>query len=195
MGIYVRACAYHVHMLTDVPAALLAFLALLALAMGAWLALRIRDWLDRRARRYRASIAQQGERSARRWLESNGFTILEEQATRYARMRIDGAVIQFDVCADYIVERNGRTGIVEVKTGANAHPASRSTRRQIFEYAALFDADAYVFDANELRLHTVSFEATGRKRPLPGPFRYLWWGLGAGVALSVICFTLFTRLR
>jgi hypothetical protein len=139
-------------------------------------------------RRRKAAIAQGGERNARRWLETNGFSVREEQSTLHARMMVDGVISEFDVCADYVVERNGRRGIVEVKTGDAAHPTARSTRRQIFEYAALFDADVYVLDANRQRLHAVTFETVGRKRPFANPWRYWWWGFATAAAVAVAAF-------
>lgn len=174
----------------DLTAPLLALLAIIALGVGAIVALRVRRWLDRRRRRRKAAIAQGGERGARRWLETNGFTVRGEQSTLHARMMVDGVIREFDVCADYIVERNGRRGIVEVKTGDAAHPTARSTRRQIFEYAALFDADVYVFDANRQRLHEVTFESVGTKRPFVSPWRWWWWGFATATTVAVAVFSL-----
>ncbi len=144
------------------PQWLLALLAALALALGAWLALRARrSWkrwlLLRRMRRARNS-----ERGARAWLEANGFRILEEQSTRAAQFVVDGTTQPFIVRADYLVERDGVRAVVEVKTGAVADPANRATRRQVLEYAWVYDVDAvYLFDADAGRLLAIRVPSAG----------------------------------
>jgi hypothetical protein len=184
-----------VALLDDPRQAGMLVLALVALAAGAVVALRLHTWLDRRARRRRSAIAQRGERSARAWLEANGFTVREEQSTLHARMLVDGVISEFELCADYVVERNGRTGIVEVKTGAASHPTARSTRRQIFEYAALFDTDVYVFDAERQRIHSVVFESIGRRRPLGSALRAWQSGFVIGVAVTILIAVILWQLR
>ncbi len=97
--------------------------------------------------------ARHSERSARAWLEANGFRILEEQATRTAELIVNGTAQPFIVRADYLVARDGVRAVVEVKTGAVADPANRATRRQVLEYAWVYDVDAvYLFDADDERL-------------------------------------------
>jgi hypothetical protein len=160
---------------------------LTAAAVGAWIAIRLHDLLDRRQRRHRSAIGQAGERSAQEWLTAHGFTIRGVQSRLTARMVVDGVIEEYEVCADYVVERNGRRAVVEVKTGASAHPTARATRRQIFEYAALFDVEqVFVFDANLSRLHAVSFEAVGRRRHVP--LGWVRWRSGflSGIAAAGI---------
>ena len=137
-----------------------ALLALLVFALCAWLTLRVRRWWKRLLLLRRMRHARRGEHDARAWLESHGFRIVEQQATRTAFLIVDGAELQFTVRADYLVERGGLRGVVEVKTGAVADPANRGTRRQILEYAWVYDVDVvYLFDADEGRLVEIQVPA------------------------------------
>ncbi len=134
-----------------------AALALLFLALGAWGALRVRRWWMRRVLLRRMRHARRGEALAGPWLERRGYRIVETQATRTAALLVDGAEVPFAVRADYLVEKAGVRAIVEVKTGAVADPGARATRRQILEYAWVFDVrEVLLFDADAGTLRRVS---------------------------------------
>jgi hypothetical protein len=95
---------------------------------------------------------------AARWLERHGFTIVEEQATRTSMLMVDGQSCPFEVRADFVVRKNGRLAVIEVKTGAAAAITSSATRRQLLEYAAIYRVDAvYLFDANTDSLYHTHF--------------------------------------
>jgi hypothetical protein len=114
-----------------------------ALLLRAGIALRQR-W---REHRFRAR-AIAGEARAVAWLTTHGFTVLEEQADRSAMMIINGTPAPFTVRADLLVRKNGRVGVVEVKTGAMSTVRTAQTRRQLLEYAAVYAVDdVYLFDA------------------------------------------------
>jgi Holliday junction resolvase-like predicted endonuclease len=95
---------------------------------------------------------------AARWLERHGFTIVEEQASRTGMLVVDGQSCPFEVRADFVVRKGGRTAVIEVKTGAAAAITASSTRRQLLEYAAIYRVDAvYLFDANTDSLYHTHF--------------------------------------
>jgi hypothetical protein len=130
----------------------------IALLLGAWAALGLRRWFDRRQRVRRSRRAQDGEDRARSWLTQNGFVIRGEQESLFCDMQIDGRRVEYEVCVDFVVERDGQRGIVEVKTGTVARAESPATRRQIFEYAAVYGVDrVYMFDGDNSSLHEVVF--------------------------------------
>jgi Holliday junction resolvase-like predicted endonuclease len=159
----------------------------LAVVLGGWLTLALRRWADRRSRQRRQKRAVRGEDRARTWLEANGFAILGEQAALSCAMQIDGEAHEYEVCADFVVERNGERGIVEVKTGSVAQPASPGTRRQMFEYAALYGAQrVYMFDGDGATMHEVRFGSV-RSPAAFGP-RLVEWQIGflAGVGASAL---------
>jgi hypothetical protein len=137
----------------------------LAIVFGGWVALVLRRWLDRRSRQHISRHAKTGEDRARTWLRANGFTILGEQSSLFCTMQIDGKTTEYEVCADFVVERDGHRGIVEVKTGAVARPSAPATRRQIFEYASVYNVDrVYMFDGDRSRLHEITFGTAPRAK-------------------------------
>ena len=167
------------------------FLALVALAIaigfGGWAALVIRRWVDRRNRQRKSRVAQAGEHRARTWLNANGFTILGEQSSLFCTMQIDDKTTEYEVCAYFVVERDGHRGVVEVKTGSEARPSAPATRRQIFEYASVYKADrVYMFDGDRSRLHEIMFGTAAH--PSPRRQRLAEWqvGFACGVGVSVL---------
>lgn len=131
---------------------------LLAAALLVILTLRIRRWWKAWLLGRRMAIAADGEVDAARWLEAQGYRIVERQASRRRIMHINGRVAEYDVRADLLVERDGQRLLVEVKTGEAADPRFPPTRRQLREYCAVFGVDRiYLFDATSLRLHEIQF--------------------------------------
>ena len=93
-------------------------------------------------------------------------------------MRVDGERVAYEVCADFVVERGGERAIVEVKTAGAAKPSSPATRRQIFEYAALYGVNrAYMFDGDRSTLHEIVFQAAP-PRGVPPARRFVSWQAG-----------------
>ncbi len=167
---------------------LLPALFALGIVVGVWVGGRSRRFLVRRqlARRWRH--ARRGEEQARGWLERNGFTILDEQASRVSSLVVNGEESPFTVRADYLVERNGVRAIVEVKTGAVADPSSRGTRRQILEYARVYGvSEVYVFDADAQRLHHIGIPTmVGESASPRWKTRYVAVVFAAGIVLGAL---------
>lgn len=166
--------------------------ALLALGivLGVWLGNRVRRYWMRRRLARQWSRARRGEEQARGWLESNGFTVLDEQANQPSFLVVNGEESPFTVRADYLVERNGVRAVVEVKTGAVADPSSRATRRQILEYAWVYGvSEVYLFDADAQRLHSIGIPAATGAAP---PARWRSWpvfvAFGLGLLLGAVAF-------
>jgi Holliday junction resolvase-like predicted endonuclease len=161
---------------------------ILGLLLGALLSLWIgRGWRRARMRR-RFRKARAGELAAEQLLKKRGFRILDEQVRRREHMFVDGERIEYEVRADLLVSRRWRTYVVEIKTGKSApNPRTIATRRQLREYAALYDADGLLLaDMSAGELHQIRFpaKATGR-RPTWMAAMFLL-GAMAGVALAVL---------
>ena len=143
-----------------------------------------RRWIVRWSLRRRFRRGIEGEARAKRFLEGRGFRILAEQPELEASMKVDGRVMGYRVRADFLVKKGRRRAVVEVKTGARAvDPASPRTRRQIHEYARLYDVDdVYLFDAEEGVLRRIELPG---ERAGGGP-RWLWWlsGVAAGAGMA-----------
>jgi hypothetical protein len=95
----------------------------------------------------RASVArnrraQRGEAAAEQLLESEGFVVVERQASRTWSFDVDGEEQQAGVRADLLVERDERIYVAEVKTGTRApDPRHPATRRQLLEYWLVYQPD------------------------------------------------------
>lgn len=163
-------------------------LLLLALLFGALLALTLaRAWRRVRLRR-RFRRAREGEREAEVLLERRGYTILDDQVRQRGELLVDGEALAYEVRADLLVARRGRTYVVEVKTGSRApKPSSAATRRQLREYAAVYEVDGLLLaDMSAGRLHAIEFPA--RARPRRGGSAPAAFVLGAalGVMLAML---------
>jgi Holliday junction resolvase-like predicted endonuclease len=158
-------------------------LLLLALALGAAGALWLRARLARRRMRLRFARGRAGERRAARLLERAGYRILEDQLSQETGFWIDDQWCPVTVRADFLVERRGRVYVAEVKTGKTApNPAATATRRQLLEYARVYDADGLLLvDMEARRLRRVRFDA--RDAPPRDSARWLYLALGAAIGL------------
>lgn len=106
--------------------------------------------------------AASAEQLAERWLQSQGHQILARQLPAQGSLAVNGSAHPFDIRADLLVQMGPDRVIVEVKTGEAADPFLPSTRRQLREYAAVFDVSTlYLFDASRLLLHRIDFPDSG----------------------------------
>ncbi len=93
----------------------------------------------------RSARAADGEHTAFALLEGAGYAVVERQVPGSWTMRADGQAVTFGLRADYLVTRNGRRYIAEVKTGRLAPRLSHGpTRRQLLEYSAAFDVHGVI---------------------------------------------------
>lgn len=134
-----------------------------------------------RARMRRAAI---GERDAEPLLERAGYKVRDRQVRASLEYRLDGEPCVVEVQADYLVERDGRAWVAEVKTGRAAPRLStRATRRQLLEYAHAFDAAGVLLvDADRGTVHRVTLPAP---RSLPSLSRDLAM-VAIGIAIGAL---------
>jgi len=159
---------------------------LVLLACGAWLALVLRRWLDARSRRRRGARAQRAERDAAGLLEASGFAVLGRQQRQRWALEVDGRAMEFTLVADYLVERDGRRWVAEVKTGERALDLRHGpTRRQLLEYQQAFGVDGVLLvDAEGRSLSRVSF-LEPREAPRSNRLVVFAAGLFSGLALGL----------
>ena len=174
---------------------LFAVILVLAFIGGGVLALRLRGWLNRATSQKRFLRGRAGEREAAELLRQEGYEVVDEQASREANMWVDGRRLAVRVRADYLVQRNGKQYVVEVKTGKTAtDPASTSTRRQLLEYERVYDADGLLLaDMEQKRLRRIWFEdvPVRRIRFVRAPLRRMYVGfviLLAGMSMGAVLY-------
>jgi hypothetical protein len=152
-----------------------------------------RSWAPRVRFRARMAHAARGERNAESILARHGYEILDRQASATIDYAVDGQSRAIDVRADYLVAREGRVFVAEVKTGRDAPAiASAATRRQLLEYAHAFDLDGVLLvDADRERVHAIGLPARPARR-VASPFRDLLL-FATGAACASIAWALITR--
>lgn len=167
--------------------------ALFFIALGVWGYRRFERWRSRRRMAQMRVAGRQGEVRAERWLRANGFRIESDQARRSCTVSVNGQPMTFEVRADFLVQDpRGESAVVEVKTGASADPKSAATRRQIFEYAAIYGVkNVYLFDGTTDRLMHLEFVDQPSLVGLPRRRIWLPWGL-AGFVAGVLAAALFS---
>lgn len=133
----------------------------LVLACGLVLGLMLARFLRALSSRKRNRIAGQGEHTAEAILARHGYKVVERQATAAWSMLVDGVEVPIDVRVDLIVSRRGRRYVAEVKTGERApDPCHPPTRRQLLEYALVFDArEVLLVDVPAGDVRSVAFPA------------------------------------
>jgi Holliday junction resolvase-like predicted endonuclease len=157
---------------------------LLGALLSLWLA---RAWQRARMRR-RFRRARAGELEAERLLKKRGFRILAEQVPRREHLFVDGERLEYEVRADLLVSRWWRTYVVEVKTGKSApNPRNGATRRQLREYAALYDADGLLLaDMSAGTLHEIRFPAKASRGRAVALAAMFLCGAMVGVAATML---------
>ena len=174
---------------TPLASQLLPALVLFAAAagVGAWGGLRLRRaWAARRLRA-RMDRARRLEALAEPVLARAGYRVVATQVTARYPLVVDGARLAPEVRADCLVTRGGRTYVAEAKSGPRATvPTERATRRQLLEYALVYDVDGVLLVNPEAgTVTTVEFpglRAPPRWSPL---FIGFLCGAACGVALAL----------
>lgn len=164
------------------------FWLLLGLMLGIFVVRYVLRQKKRYERRQVSRRAQQGEAEAEKILLREGYTILEAQVRRPVVMTVDGERVESYIKADYLVAKNGRDYLVEVKTGKQANVRLPQVRRQLFEYQNIFHTDGILFiDMNKYDMMEVSFDDTSQTpKPTVGAF---FAGLLVGVCLMVFIYS------
>lgn len=168
---------------TSVSLTWIVLAAVLLASLCLWFACR--RWYARWVRRRRWSRAQTAEAHAALLLERLGYKVLGTQVEAVYGLAVDGQSMSIAVRADYLVTRNGRRYVAEVKSGRLAPLlATPTTRRQLLEYLVAFRADGVLLvDGETQSVHEVVF-------PLPAhaPARggHGWVAVGLAVAAALV---------
>jgi len=123
---------------------------------------------DRKVAAYARSLrAADGEHGAFALLGRAGYAVLERQVPGSWTVRANGQPLTFGLRADYLVARDGRRYIAEVKTGRLAPRLSHGpTRRQLLEYSAAFDVHGVILvDADAETIMHVEIDLFARNTP------------------------------
>lgn len=99
-----------------------------------------------------------GEISAVELLKENGYQIITVQPKTRSYIWIDGNMSSTEIRGDYLVSKNGKRYICEVKTGKVAgNPVYKHTRRQLLEYNLYFELPVIFVDIMNKKIHNIEF--------------------------------------
>ena len=148
---------------------------IVVLGIGGWLALRIRKWWTVLSMKRRFAVGAKAELDAVPLLKKHGYTVLEDQVRGQNVFLVDGKELTSLVIADFRAEKDGKSYIVEVKSGDSApSPRNSATRRQLLEYEHVFRPDGLILaDMREGTLKSVDF-GLQKPRPLATTSRTGW---------------------
>jgi Holliday junction resolvase-like predicted endonuclease len=119
---------------TEIACAL-ALTLVVGLSLGAWLMRRWRVARDSRLARERNERGKLGEDRAETLLLAAGYEIVARQQRTSYRVLAAERSLQVGLILDFVVAREGRQLVAEVKTGAVATQLKHAdTRRQLLEY-------------------------------------------------------------
>ena len=130
------------------------------LITGAWIYYRISQLLSSSYMKKKRRQGARGEMYAKKFLLKNHYKIIREQPGIQACIYIDGEKKEYTIRADFLVEKNGESAIVEVKTGTTAiDPLYRYTRRQLLEYSVFYNVNKVLFfNAETMELKEIEFK-------------------------------------
>jgi hypothetical protein len=171
----------------------------IGLALGAWLMDLLRARREQVLARERNARGRRGEDRAAQLLTAAGYEIVaRQQRTSYA-LRDGDKELRVGLSFDFVVEKDGKQCVAEVKTGALGTQLKHAeTRRQLLEYQlASGGAEVLLVDPERERISPVSF-------PLSGPtVEFLQepaeertpatWPLVVCIAITLLCLYLWSR--
>jgi Holliday junction resolvase-like predicted endonuclease len=114
----------------------------------------------------------QKEKEAYKVLKKLGYKIIGNNIKYNYPLQVNEDSINVNIEIDYLVERKGKTYIIEVKSGESASQITNSsTRRQILEYSLFIKNDGiFLLDMEKEILQEITFPVKYKNKPKPFPF-------------------------
>lgn len=127
---------------------------------------KVKSYIQERKVRKRFERGNKLELQAKNFLKSKGYTVVDYQSIYTHKYLEDGEMQYAEIQPDYIVKKNGKTYIVEVKSGSQAITArNRNTRRQLLEYDYVVENDGvFLLDMENRQLKLVQFKSKMERR-------------------------------
>ena len=135
----------------------------IGLALGAWLMDLLRTWREGALARERNARGRRGEERAARLLAAAGYQIVARQQRMSYALRQGDKPLRVGLSFDFVVEKDGKQCVAEVKTGALGTQLKHAeTRRQLLEYQlASGGSEVLLVDPERERISQVSFPLSG----------------------------------
>ena len=101
---------------------------------------------------------KKAEIEAIKLLKKNGFKILDRQYRMNGFIFENGKKVDFFVQPDFLVSRNNKNYVAEVKTGVSGFISDRNTRRQLLEYTILHNSNQILLvDITRQKIKLIEF--------------------------------------
>jgi hypothetical protein len=170
----------------------LIIIAIFSFTIGIFFSYKLYKFIKSNKIKKRFKKSKIGEFEAKSYLKNLGFTIIAEQVPLTSSLLIDNKRYNYEVKADYLVQKRNKKAVVEVKTGREAaNPLNINTRRQILEYMLLYNVDkVFLFDAQNKKLKEMKFIFN----KLFISKHYILIGIIIGILISLFIIMLFNFL-
>lgn len=171
----------------------------IGLALGAWLMDLLRTRREQALARERNARGRRGEERAAELLTAAGYAIVaRQQRTSYA-LREGDQELRVGLSFDFVVEKDGKQCVAEVKTGALGTQLKHAeTRRQLLEYQlASGGTEVLLVDPESERISQVSFPlGTSAADMVQAPEEaraQTAWPLIVCIAITAMCLYMWSR--
>ncbi len=111
------------------------------------------------------------EKDAYKVLKNLGYKIIGNNIKHTYDLLANDETVVVSLEIDYLVQKRGKTYIVEVKTGESATQITNSsTRRQILEYSLFIKNDGvFLLDMENKTMQEIVYPITYKNKPKPSP--------------------------
>lgn len=147
--------------MTQIPYIEYLYIAAIATLLFFLLKISYKQYKQKRAAQKRFKRGAKLEKRGRDFLIKQGFKVEHEQYLAHHTLYVDNKKESIGIIPDYIVSKDGKTYIVDVKTGHSAISIKdKSTRRQLLEYDHAIPNDGiYILDMENLQLKRIAFQS------------------------------------
>lgn len=134
----------------------------------ALITIKYKEYQKKRKQKKRFERGNILETQAKSFLEKKGYRILEAQKQFYHNYEVNGKHRSSKLIVDYIAKKNGKTYIVEVKSGNSAISLNdKNSRRQLLEYDFVIENDGVILlDMENKNIQFVKFHTKVAKKNL-----------------------------
>ena len=142
------------------------FIIIIGILLVITLKYKIEQFNKKRKQKKRFSRGVMLENRARGFLRDKGYSIVSEQEICYHRFKVNGKNFESKIILDYVVQKNSKKYIVEVKSGKSAiHLKDKNTRRQILEYDFVIENDGvFILDMENKNMQLVEFHSKAERK-------------------------------
>ena len=142
------------------------FIIIIGILLVIALKYKIEQFNKKRKQKKRFSRGVMLENRARGFLRDKGYSIVSEQEICYHRYMVNGKNFESKIILDYVVQKNNKKYIVEVKSGKSAiHLKDKNTRRQILEYDFVIENDGvFILDMENKNMQLVEFHSKAERK-------------------------------